>query len=157
MYGDKWVEKSKAFHITAKKIAEMKKGDSVKVISLDRNFCDFLGNLKLKENTNYDPKEILPKAYYNGIYFQENKLKGKFQYTNLFWKGKLEDPFNFEFDVEYADGEWYPLEKEKLSKHIVGGKKDKTSEEFIKEDVRVGWRGPMIFEKDLDKLPPLFL
>ena len=68
----------------------------------------------------------------------------------------------FEFDIEYLEGNWYPLTDGYLPPKDPQGfaklnfKTKKHWKEFPKT-TRVGWRGPMIKWDDLDKLPNIII
>lgn len=160
MYGDKWTQKTKKFHVRAQDISNMKIGEKVEFVTLDRNLCDFLGSLKLKKGVLYDPIEIFDKSSQVVIYIHENDLQGKIKWE---WYKKFID---FEFHVEYKQDHWFPLEEGKLRKKSMdeeGWNKcydstiDEGAKSFIGKNVRVGWRGPMIKTSDLNKVKKLFL
>jgi len=140
------------YHITAQQINKLKKGEQVGLVSLDRNLCDYFGSLEkvYKKKGPFKPRDVLCEGnHYHFNYTHEKGLHGYRQFT-----GFKDENEKFEFDVEYKKDYWYPLENGKLkkTKHP-----NNTEEFFIKSNVRVGWRGPMIFEKDLKKLPDIYL
>lgn len=162
MYGDKWIDSTKKFHITSKFVSSLKEGQQIRVVMLDRNFCDYLWNLTkegyFKDKKPEKPSKILNGRHYHGIYIHNSKLKGKMKFV---YKGsenneKFRD--NFEFDVEYKTNYWYPLKHGKLNINCDCGKKYMfDSDYYIMKNVRVGRRGPMILEDDVHKLPLVFL
>jgi len=173
MYGDKYVKHTKFFHVTAKQINAMQPGDKTFFVFFDRNLCDYLGSHspKFVEWKLYKPHDVFNRTHYHGEYVHEKELKGKMKFH---WKGSDNKFEDFEFDVEYQPGCWYPLENQKLEVHdldlflsILGFCKDCESKErnvweinsdvFIQQNVRVGWRGPMVFEHSLFNMPDVFI
>ena len=166
----------------------MKKGQEIKVLILDRNVEEsFEQDDKIKPNKIYKPKTFFNSCW--AIYTHDKDLKGKIYYRwqepiqeqknkfNSKMKGgstfkvdstfKVEDrhdnskPYDFEFEIEYKENHWYPLEngflpgKKDIPSFIRGGLLDEKKKKWNKlpKNTKVGERGPMILWKDLDKLP----
>lgn len=105
MYGDKWIQSIRQYHITSKQINSLSYGDKIKLVCFDRNFCDHLDNIGLKKGIKYSPSKILTGIHYHMTYTHINCLMGKviFRYTD-----SDEQSCDFEFDVEYSPNNWYP-------------------------------------------------
>ena len=85
-------------------------------------------------------------------------LDGKIKHQ---WQNNNEEPYNFEFEIEYKKNNWYPLtngilpaEDEQGFSELLG--EDKSWSEFPKS-THIGWRGPMILWDDLKKLKKVWL
>lgn len=149
-YSNKW--------ITIKDIEKLKKGDKVKIVVLDRNFLDIVSNPNInKENTSYSPQVFFKNNW--GIYTHNDGLQGTL-FEAWMKKDKKPPKENFEFDVEYKKGKWYPLKNGILPAkdlqfnfNLLGKKMHWT--EFPK-NTKVGYRGPMIFWKDLKDMPQIY-
>jgi len=58
--------------------------------------------------------------------------------------------WNNTLEVEYAPGRFLPID-------MVYEELNMTEAELVERNVRVGWRGPMVRELDLETLPNVFL
>src|SRR5690348_8858561 len=113
------------YALTIKDILNLKRGEQITVLTMDRNVWDCLTDCV--KGQSYKPTELLADSW--AIYTHEENLRGKL----LFWfecdsslektrsaqlglsenggsKGGLCPPRNFEFHIEYKKGSWYPLE-----------------------------------------------
>ena len=118
-------------------------------------------------NILYDEKDIFTegKLYKPTSFFKRNYawywktdnhlLKGKIKYE---WQDKTEQPYDFEFDIEYEKGHWYPLTdgilQDKHKQKIISKNKNKFWTGFP-ENTPLGMRGPIIIWneiKDMEKV-----
>ena len=156
---DTWYDESRKHWITIDTIQKLKPGKKVKLLLLDRNVLDGVSK-KFKAG----------KIYSAAKYFNHN--------TAVFWKtddqnlgGKLkykwqenskghQDPYDFEFDVEYTKGSWYPMcdgvlpavDPQGFAK--LSGKAMKWTE--FPKTTHIGWRGPMILWSNVKHLPKIY-
>ena len=154
-----WINSTKDYHLTIKDIQEMKSGESLKVIILDRNTGDLFDKYN-NSNTLYYPIDFF--KHQMGEFIKNKDMTGKL----IFYNGINHDSNNnliidpFEFHIEYKLNYWYPLQNNIISitnpefKHI-NENYSKNINEFPL-DTRVGWRGPMIKVDLLRKLPLIF-
>ena len=177
-----WKYEARNKWLTIKDIQNLKKGQKIKVLMLDRNTEDRVyGSKEIKPNKTYKPKTLF--KYCWGIYIHNKDLEGELYYQ---WdlpikkqkktkKSKLKEgstfkvgdkhnnsnKYDFEFDIEYKNNSWYPLEngflpgKKEIPSFIMGGLLDGKKKRWNKlpKDTNVGWRGPMILWNELDTLP----
>lgn len=164
MYGDKWVQITQKFHIRAKDISTMKAGEKVELLTLDRNFCDFLGYLvkkgKIEKGKEYEPLDIFSDTRKIVTYEHGANLQGKIKWEYY------DDVKDFEFHVEYKNNHWFPLKDGRLPMKLMkregcdkcyNSTVDEPASSFIQKDGRIGWRGPMIKKENLKILPKFFL
>jgi hypothetical protein len=179
-----WKYEARNKWLTIKDIQNLKKGQKIKVLMLDRNTNDRVQGGKCKPNKTYKPKTFF--KYCWGIYIHDKDLEGElYHHFDLGKNNKLPikekktkknkpkpwstlkirkdgtDPnpyqYDFEFDIEYKDDSWYPLENgllpslPKTGTGLLDGRYKKWNE--LPKDTCVGWRGPMILWNDLDTLP----
>ncbi len=138
-------------------ISDMKPGDKVRVLILDRNVWDVAMRDKSKQNKIYKPADFFKDNF--GTYTHEHDLSGQMIFH---WEGNenfLDE--NFEFHVEYKDYNWYPLHSGYLPKEDnqgifgdFGFGKDMFWTEFP-NTTGIGYRGPMILESKLELLPDI--
>jgi hypothetical protein len=85
----------------------------------------------------------------------EETSKGRCFYN---FQNEGEPEYEFEFEIEYKPGIWYPLNNGQL---LGNGRfeipENMSSWNKIPGETRIGFRGPMIRLRDLDKLPKVFL
>lgn len=147
-----WIEKSFEYHLTINDILKMKQCEE-KILHIDRNFLDLVDETRKGERK---AKDVFKDNYYSFI--QKLDIKGEPFFTVC--KGTLnkgKDKFEItKWDIDLGHV-WYPLKDGKVPLLIdfglfdIGINKGKSWEEFPK-DTRIGWRGPCIFYKDIDKI-----
>lgn len=144
----KWIEYFKPLHLTIKDLKKWKTNEIKDVAIFDRNFEEyFIDNLK--ENHNYNPS----------YFFKKNRHKIK-KNNDLTWEISFHFENicpNIEVNVENLTSNcvWHPLDQEyiifdkshKLEKNI----KNKIYWEDLDENTRIGWRGPIMLWKDIEK------
>lgn len=146
-----WINNAKKYYVTLGDIMEIKKGEKIKFLILDRNVLDVVQNTN-KPNKAYEPAKFFRKSY--GILKYGGNLQGTMKFCDI----SVQRPF--EFHIEYKKDQWYPLKNEYLPAHdpqnifkLLGKQKHYT--EFPKS-THVGFRGPMIFWQDMANLPNIY-
>lgn len=102
------------YKLTIKDIQELKHGDELELLILDRNVWDVaLDESRNTQGQLYNPKEFFKRN--KGRYIHDKDLQG----TLILYEGyeniKLYDTSLFEFHIEYMNKHWYPLENGTLS------------------------------------------
>jgi len=172
-----WKESSRKHWLQIKDIKKLSKGDKIKLLVLDRNIVDILDS-KVKYNKIYKPNKFF--AFNWAIYTHNKDLQGEIFYSwqqeeidkkninnqkggnSTYVIGSIDNtkPYKFEFDINYTKGLWFPLEKGYLpakgdfGENLLDGKRKKWNK--FPNDTYIGWRGPMILWKNLDKLPDIY-
>jgi len=182
---EKWVyEITRPYHLTVADIYQMVPGQSVELLSLDRNWGDFtLDRDDIPENVPMTPQDFFKHAYWIIFTKGESSLKGSAFYLCCDSEPRLD----FEFDINYFGENWYPLADNKLLTNMCqnpkrsnycwefchgclaccqSGPKDYANIDVIAAiqqglfgwtwQTRLGWRGPAIKKEDLSKLPLIF-
>jgi hypothetical protein len=153
---EKWMQQYRKYWITIKDIEKLKPNKKIKLLVLDRNVWD--DKNKFKKGKLYKPENFFVDN--SAVYFKNNmaSLNGKIKHQ---WQNNNEEPYNFEFEIEYKKNNWYPLtngilpaEDEQGFSELLG--EDKSWSEFSK-NTHIGWRGPMILWDDLKKLKKVWL
>jgi len=178
LYWQIWKNETRNKWLTIKDIQNLKKGQEIKILLLDRNVDDrFETDENIKPNKLYKPKKFFNSCW--AVYKHIKDLKGEIFYQwqeekikkfNSNQKGgstfKVENrhnnskPYEFEFEIEYKHNNWHPLEngflpaKNYFRKNLLDGKKKKWDK--FPKNTKVGFRGPMILWEDLDKLPNIY-
>jgi hypothetical protein len=143
--------------ITAKDIKNLKKGDKLTLISLNRNIYDQIDDNK-------------PYVAYNAailfkplkcFYIHEKDSKGY-----MFWSWDIETKHDFEWELEYKAKHWYPIENGVFPANDTQilelfGKKDpllgyELNWENVPNSMHLGFRGPMLQWKYVSKLPYVY-
>ena len=143
-----WIEFYKPKHLTINDLKKWKKGDIKDVLVLDRNFEEYFIWTELEENKDYDPK----------YFFKENKCRIEYNGGNT-WK--IHYPYgnivchDIEIDVESlgSNYDWCPLEDGYV---ILERNGKKIHWKDLDGNIRVGWRGPMIFWSYIKNEPQVF-
>lgn len=137
-----WILHMRNKCLTIQDILEMKKGDTIKLLCLDRNVGDFADNYELSAEK---ASEFFKDNYI--ITYRHNKdLQGEWFFHNHLHDDGFD---NFEFHIEYKTGCWYPLTEGRLPDTDPQGFSDinKNTKKDWKEyptDTHIGWRGPMV-------------
>lgn len=150
-----WIEKTRKYWLTINDIKKLKVNKKIKLLVLDRNVYDCKD--KFKRGTLYKPEKFFVdnSAIYwkNTIVNLEGKIKHKWQDTD-------DEPYDFEFEIEYKKNNWYPLKNgilpatdEQGFSDLLG--EDKSWIDFPK-NTHIGWRGPMILWENLKKLEKIY-
>ncbi len=151
----KWIDMAYDYRLKIKDVMNMKKGDTMSVLVLDRNVGDIAVSAN-PENVVIDPYQFF--RYNFATYIHDNGLKGTMIYH---WQDKDYGDDEFEFDIEYAPHSWYPLKNGKLPKKDPQGGADfiytrEVSWTEFPIDTGIGWRGPMVRSQYLKYLPPIY-
>jgi hypothetical protein len=171
-----WGNLSYDYSLTIEDILNLKAGEQIKVLSMDRNVWD----IALKDEIR--GKACTPKEFFKhnwAIYIHEKDLHGKcvfeFEHSNndteqidvnTFDLNAICQP-NFEFHIEYKHHCWYPLENGYLPafdsqglshfpwevKPPAGTEPQKQHWSMFPKTTRVGWRGCFIPWSKLDEMP----
>jgi len=149
---DKWIQKTRKYWLTIKDIEKLKVNKKIKLLVLDRNVYDCKD--KFKRGKLYKPENFFKD---NSAVFSKNtvvSLEGNIKYE---WS---EEPFSFEFEIEYKKNSWYPLKNgilpatdEQGFSELLG--EDKSWIDFPK-NTHIGWRGPMILWENLKKIEKVY-
>jgi hypothetical protein len=152
-YGKNFVEASEKYKLTIKDVLSFKKGQQIKILCMDRNFCDTIGNLRrsitryvFEGTDSFRPEDIFEPM----IYTHDSDLKGQGDWG--YYKGE------FEFDLEYKTDYWYPLTNgylpaEDEQKCVAFSWSKPQHYTQFPTSTCLGWRGPMILWTDLPKMP----
>ena len=166
------------YALTIKDILTLKKGQQIKVLTMDRNVWDCLTDCATGES--YKPTDLLRDNW--AIYIHDEDLRGKLiswewcetnqeQIDPDQFKYDLKSPdFDFEFDIEYKKGFWYPLENGYLPQfdsqglfqfswphdlNREGPDNQKQHWTTFPETTCVGWRGHCILWSKLEEMPDI--
>lgn len=153
-------------YLTLEKVCMWAEGETYDVLCLDRNIEDLVCN---GTHTTATP----PPEFFENAYTMRLEVSGSprtpFAPPRIVqkWLGpgmqSEEDP-EWEFNVEYAKGRWFPMENGLITGFQPTGDDGEgifvlprqfrglVWEDFP-ESTRVGWRGPMILIDDLPNLP----
>ena len=166
---DEWGKLSYECALTIKDILNLKPGEQIKVLSMDRNVWD----TALRDDIR--GKSCRPQDFFNSnwaIYAHEENLRGKFLLFSFECKNNVSridvdkisldhicQP-NFEFDIEYKDHCYYPLSEEYLPASDPQGfskfpwpNDQKQHWTNFPETTRVGWRGHFVLWSKLETMP----
>lgn len=150
---EEWLDLMKDKYLKISDISNLKTGESIKLLCIDRNFYDCIdmsGKIKLPED--------FFKSNYIIKYIQNNGLHGKANFNcddENEWN-------NFNFHINYAPECWYPLNnKGLLPKKDPQGFSiftDNTIRDWREYpiDTLIGWRGEMLKWDDVITAPPLY-
>jgi len=153
---EKWIQQYRKYWLTIKDVEKLKPNKKIKLLVLDRNVWD--AKNKFKKGKLYKPENFFVDN--SAVYFKNNmaSLNGKIKHQ---WQNNDEEPYDFEFEIEYKKNNWYPLtngilpaEDEQGFLQLLG--EDKSWSEFPKS-THIGCRGPMILWDDLKKLKKVWL
>jgi len=149
-----WIEHYRDKWLTIKDVKELPLNKKVKLLLLDRNIYDDKDHIK--EAKLYTPFFFFKKNV--ALYWKtnNNNLMGKIKYK---WQKETDEPYDFEFHIEYDKNKWYPLTNGLLpakdDQNITKLLDKETHITEFSEDTHLGYRGPIMFWdeiKDLDKV-----
>jgi len=153
---EKWMQEYRKYWLTIKDIENLKLNKKIKLLLLDRNVWD--GKNKFKKGKLYKPENFFVDN--SAIYWKNNmtSLEGKIKHK---WQNSDEEPYNFEFEIEYKKNNWYPLTNGILPAEDEQGffellREDKSWTEFPKK-THIGLRGPIILWNNLKKLKKVYI
>lgn len=152
---DDWKNHTKSFHFTLKDLKQLKPGDTIQFLSLNRNCFDTPCSRHKTETC------FTARTFFNSemcTYTHKEGCRGRLVFH--FEKGNhiLED---FEFHIEYRPDCYYPLTNGKL---IASGDDDNEylvqhndqAWDTFPDECRVGYRGPIIPDIFIDSLPKIY-
>lgn len=151
---EKWEIKAKDLWLTVGTIGILKPGSIIKLLVMDRNMYDILLNSN-KPNTLYTSKEFF--RFNTATYIHKKGLQG----TLIFHHddGDVVIP-SFEFHVHCDTFCWYPLKNGILPAEDDEGLGKLYGYEITSEELplntNIGWRGPMILWKNVEKMPDIY-
>jgi len=151
-----WIEHYRNIWLTIDQVKDLPLGKKIKLLLLDRNIYDDKDHIK--EAKVYSPTFFFKKNFAWYWKTDNSNLKGKIKYG---WQQKKEEPYDFEFDIEYKEDNWYPLEngilpandKQKIYTLL---STDKHITKFS-TNTHVGYRGPIIIWKEIKYLDKVYI
>jgi hypothetical protein len=150
-----WIKKMRSRYITIATVSRMKKGQTIKMLSLNRNIGD--------ETDGFPEYELYTPAHFFRFsavtYTHDHGVTGTIKFH---WQGKDEDPYPFTFEIEYKPESWFPLDKDdnlpssgdQGFSPLLGKKIHYTK---FPRKTPLGYRGPMIPWSTLSTLPKVYL
>jgi len=151
-----WTRKAKGQWLTIKDIQQLKTGDRLEVLLLDRNAAETVAASGISPNKLHSATSFFKDN--KAVYEHKKDLQGR---LILFEPpGHLVlDPFEFHVEIDKTNN-WYPLREGVLpAKDPQGFLKllgKKMSWKSMDPDTHVGYRGPMVAWSAVQTLPPLF-
>ncbi len=150
-----WQEHIREQCLTILDLLQLKHGQQLKVLVIDRNLCDVVCNDN-HGNTLYDPELFF--RYNTATYTHNEGLQGNIIYH---WRDQDSQDYRFEFEIEYEKDRWYPLEDGQLPKTDPQGfssfsyQNPKLWSSFP-QTTRIGWRGPMLLWEKVRDQPKVY-
>ena len=148
-----WIDHVRKYWLTIADVQNMKHGEKLKVVLLDRNVSDRF-NGKTGNKLIRPEKSALDIATYTHVHDMQGELV-------IDYKSKPIVLNSFEYHVEYEKGEWYPLSngvlpaKDSQFGTALLGKT--TTWKEMPATTPVGFRGPMVRYSDLKKMPMFYV
>jgi hypothetical protein len=142
-----WFFKNKKYWLTINDIMKLPPGKPIKLLSLHREVFESCKTCKPK--TLYKPSTLFQGGVVTFFRNNDSDLSGKILFK---WqKDSLQNPTNFEFDVNLNKDDWYSI------KNGIVNDEDKSRHwSELPKKTNVGWKGPMLFWKDIDKLSRVY-
>lgn len=139
---EEWLESMRPKYLTIDDIQNLNGMDTVKLLNIDRNFYDLIGDGTLAP-------ELFFKDSYKMNYTHKEHLNGTVYFDDL-----DDAPSPFEFHVNW-NSKWYPLCEGKLSLEGQSflGVDAPVELESYPTDTLVGWRGPVLLWGDVVSCP----
>jgi hypothetical protein len=135
---DKWLANMADKYVTIADILDLKLGQTVKFLCIDRNFGDsFNGDMDA------EPKSLDCFEYNNILLYKYDKDLlglGRFENEDVEIDGYCEFPF----DLNYRDGCWFPLDNKGFLPEHLADETDSLDYREYPKTTRIGFRGPMI-------------
>mmetsp|Transcript_19884 Transcript_19884/g.35477 ORF Transcript_19884/g.35477 Transcript_19884/m.35477 type:complete len:288 (-) Transcript_19884:144-1007(-) len=150
---EEWQELCKDKYLKVSDILKMKAGETIEVVSFDRNW----GDVALDEDRNPPGVPTDPKHF-----FRENKAtythSGADLRGTVKWTWDPEKDYDFEFDLEYKSKCWYPLKNScfptvTLTMSRFSPEHEGRHYSTYPPSTHVGWRGPWMPWSALADLP----
>ena len=146
---EEWIKVySEPFHLTIQDIEDM---------PINKNFTLFLLNINILEKIyedelDYTLPTIKPSVFFkNNNYIVFTKIQEGIQGKWIFNKNPNIDYYK-EFHI-YLNNQWVPLNNNEF---ICPISKETKSYKELPPETKIGWRGPMMLVKDMDKCPKIF-
>jgi len=139
-----WLELMRPKYLTIYDIQTLNDKDTIKLLCIDRNFYDLIGDETLAP-------ELFFKDNYKMNYTHKDYLNGTIYFDD-------DDDVNtgtpFEFHVNW-NNRWYPLHEGKLSMEGQSflGEEAPVEIENYPADTLIGWRGPVLLWEDVVSSP----
>ena len=154
----KWIHHYENKWLTIQEVKDLPLNKKIKLLILDRNIYDTTDSFK--QGKLYSPTTFFKKNYAWYWKTDDTNLSGKIKYA---WQKENDEPYDFEFHVEYKKNNWYPFTNGILPAKDNQGiftllNKDKHIKDFS-EKTHLGYRGPIILWdkiKNLDKVYNMF-
>ena len=151
-------QSSREYHLTIKDVLNFPIGEKQRIFFLDRNMFDMSCRDDMNEiNTPIKPSHFFRHGYY--IDFVRNEgILGDWCWVDGKTYRNVDN--NRELDIDLGSL-WYPLKESKVP---IGDRQEifKIPKEYkgkhytqIPSNTRLGWRGPMILVKNMDKCPDI--
>jgi hypothetical protein len=151
-----WFKKSEAKWLKISDIMKLAPGQKIKVVSLHRN----TGDRSMDSNINPRGSAIKPERFFRNMIVDYRHFKDM-EGTLYFKNDDNEKEWDFELEVEYKPGFWYPLkdgyipskDPQNILNFFLGRKvhwKD------LDRNTHIGFRGPMILLENVKKLPLIY-
>lgn len=138
---EEWIEFMKKYFLTIGDIQNLKEGEIIDLLCLDRNWAELASTSKELMHP-----EIFFKNNYKIRYKHTKNLQGECLRDEEIDEKSNYQPF--EFDIEFKKGYWYPLKNGKLPQEDPQGlfNFDDVTKDYKEYDADtcIGWRGPMI-------------
>ena len=146
-----WEEHTRDKCLTIKDVECLRPGQKLKVVTLDRNVYDIAFHCN-EPGKLHDAKHFYRENV--ATYTHKSDLKGKIKMDDV---GKMD----FEFDIEWAKDEWYPLTDGKLPEKDPQNFSDFPNNMLLDwkdypKDTRIGYRGAMILLDKMDEMPKVY-
>lgn len=152
-----WVkESSSPYHLTIADILSFPVGEAVKLFLMDRNVFD----MSWCNDMNPPGVVTTPQHFFRSCYYVNFTRTGDGIVGNWEWPELNRTDQAREWDIEFAPSCWYPLEDDHLPIRVLQGFSDlgNTSARHWRDfpaSTRIGWRGPMMLKKDMEKCPDI--
>ena len=163
-----WEDDTRHLHTTIQTILDIPVGETRQFLCLDRHAVELASNSMSEYNSGeiVNPDALFTNNYYisftktgpgiTGNYFI---IHSAIELVNLSTDLQTDNPRNpcTDFDIEYADHRWYPMNNgilpasdEQGMVHLLGAPTEWTA---FPTKTRLGWRGPMIPLENLNDVP----
>jgi hypothetical protein len=155
---DEWLKESKPFHLTINDILKLPAGKKVEIFFMDRNLTDITCEDNINpQNVSKTPTNFFRKGYFiKFLKLHDNDINGIWQLKyDGEWQPEME--LDREFEVYLNDVRlWTPLVNGSVPDKIKYGKNRGKSWKTLDKNTLLGWRGPMMFKKDMNRLPKVY-